>query len=90
MTNAELKEYLNGFPDGAQVSVILENPKKRKVYEIVNAMCITDFDQPVFCIEVGKESNMDAELVAACEDCEQDAENLEGQMEIADFPEVMP
>ena len=90
MTNAELKEYLNGFPDGAQVSVILANPKKRKVYEIVNAMCITDFDQPVFCIEVGKESNMDAELVAACEDCEQDAENLEGQMEIADFPEVMP
>ena len=52
MTNAELKEYLNGFPDGAQVSVILANPKKRKLYEVDDAMCITDFDQPVFCIEV--------------------------------------
>lgn len=89
MTNAELKEYLDGFPDGAQVSVILANPKKRKLYKIVNAMCITDFDQPVFCIEVGKESNMDAELVAACKECEQDAEKLAGQMQIEDFPEVM-
>nr|WP_075678535.1 hypothetical protein [Roseburia sp. 831b] len=90
MKNSELKEYLNSFPDDAQVSVILTNPKKRKVYDIVNAMCITDFDQPVFCIEVGKESNMDAELVAACKECEQDAEKLAGQMQIEDFPEVLP
>ena len=33
---------------------------------------------------------MDAEMVAACEECERDAENIEGQMDITDFPEVMP
>ena len=33
---------------------------------------------------------MDAELVAAREECEQDAEELAGQMQIEDFPEVMP
>ena len=33
---------------------------------------------------------MDDELVAACEECEQDAENIEGQMDITDFPEVLP
>lgn len=90
MTNAELKEYLNGSPDGAQVSVILANPKKRKLYEVDDVMCITDFGRAVFCIEVGKESNMDAELVAACKECEQDAEKLAGQMQIEDFPEVLP
>ena len=88
MTNAELKEYLNGFPDGAQVSVILANPKKRKLYEVDDVMCITDSGRAVFCIEVGKESNMDAELVTACKECEQDAEELAGQIE--DFPEVLP
>ena len=33
---------------------------------------------------------MDAELVAACEEDERNAENMDGQMEITDFPEVMP
>ena len=33
---------------------------------------------------------MYAEMVAACEDDERDAENIEGQMDITDFPEVMP
>ena len=29
-------------------------------------------------------------MVAACEECERDAGNLDGQMEITDFPEVLP
>ena len=89
MKNSELKEYLNSFPDDAQVSVIWANPRKRKLYECVDAFVITDQGQPVFCIDVGKESNMDADMVAACEECERD-DNLEGQMQIEDFPEVMP
>ena len=32
MENRELKEYLAEFADGTQVSVIIANPKKRKVY----------------------------------------------------------
>ena len=89
MKNSELKEYLSKFPDNAQISVILVNPRKRKLYECVDAFGITDQGQPVFCIDVGKESNMDADMVAACEGCEQD-ENLERQMQIEDIPEVMP
>ena len=82
MTNKELKEYLNTFPDDAPVSFILANPRKRKLYENVNTFGVTD--------QVGEEKDMDAEMVAACEADEKAADNLEGQMDISDFPEVMP
>ena len=90
MTNKELKEYLNTFPDDAPVSVILANPKKRKLYSVDNITVITDQAQAVFCIEVGEETNMDAEMVATCEEDEKSTPNIEGQMELTDFPEVMP
>lgn len=90
MTNKELKEYLNTFSDDAPVSFILANPRKRKLYENTNTFGITDQGQPVFCIEVVEEKDMDAEMVAACEADEKAADNLEGQMDISDFPEVMP
>ena len=80
MTNKELKEYLNTFPDDAPVSFILANPRKRKLYENANTFGITDQGQPVFCIEVGEEKDMD----------EKSTDDLEGQMQIEDFPEVMP
>lgn len=90
MKNCELKEYLNTFPDDAPISLILANPRERKLYECVNVLFITDQGQPIFCIDVGQESDMDAEMAAACEEDERKAENLEGQMEIADFPDVLP
>ncbi len=90
MTNGELKEYLNIFPDDAPVSVILANPKARKVYDTEDVQGITDIGQPVFCITVGQARDMDAEEVAACEEDERNAENLAGQMNITDFPEVLP
>lgn len=90
MKNSELKEYLNTFPDDAQVSVILANPRKRKLYECVDAFGVTGEGQPIFCIDVGEEKDMDAEMVAACEEDERDAEELEGRMDITDFPEVLP
>lgn len=86
MNNGELKEYLNGFPDDASLSVILVNPKKRKLYEINKIYIGSDFGHPVFFIDVGKESDMDEEMVKACEE----DENVAGQMEIEDFPEYMP
>ena len=33
---------------------------------------------------------MDVEMVAACEEDERNAENIKGQMDITDFPEVLP
>ena len=90
MKNSELKEYLNTFPDDAQVSVILANPRQRKLYKCVDAFGVTGEGQPIFCIDVGEEKDMNAEMVAACEDDERDAEELEGQMDITDFPEVLP
>lgn len=90
MINRQLKEYLNTFPDDADVSVILANPRNRKLYEVVDAFCIIGEEKPIFCIDVGNESDMDSELVEVCEECESDADNLAGQMNITDFPEVMP
>lgn len=96
LKNSELKEYLNTFPDDAPISIILANPRKRKLYSLENILYITDQGQPVFCIDVGAEKDMDAEAVTACEECEEceecekGAKNLEGQMEITDYPGVMP
>ena len=41
-------------------------------------------------IDIGKEADMDVEMIAACEEDEKSADDLEGQMQIEDFPEVMP
>ena len=87
MTNKELKEYLNTFPDDAPVSFILSNQRNRKLYENANTFVITDQGQPVFCIEVGEEKDMDAEMVADCEEGEKTANDLEGQMCMEDFME---
>lgn len=90
MTNGELKEYLNTFPDDAPISLILANPRERKLYEVNNTFGVTDVPNPTFCIEVRKATDMDAELVEACEEDEKNAHQLAGQMNITDFPEVMP
>ena len=63
LKNSELKEYLNAFPDDAPVSVILANPRKRKLYSLENIFYFTDQGQPVFCIDIEAEKDMDAELV---------------------------
>ena len=90
MKNSELKEYLNTFSDDANVVLLLANPMKRKLYEVERVDFITDMEQPVFCVTVGEAKDMDEDMVAACEEDERNAENLAGQMEITDFPEVMP
>ena len=90
MKNSELKEYLNTFPDDANVVMLLANPMKRKLYEVERVDFITDMEQPVFCVTVGESKDMDEDMVTACEEDERNAENLAGQMEITDFPEVMP
>ena len=90
MKNSELKEYLNTFPDDADISLILANPSKRKLYDVERVDFITDMEQPVFCVTVGEAKDMDEDMVTACEEDERSAENLAGQMEITDFPEVLP
>lgn len=90
MKNSELKEYLNGFRDDSDISLILANPMKRKLYEVERVDFITDMGQPVFCVTVGEAKDMDSDMVAACEEDERKSENLSGQMEITDFPEVLP
>lgn len=42
------------------------------------------------CVNTRKGRNVTEEERRACEDGEQDADDLEGQMQIEDFPEVMP
>ena len=70
MKNSKLKEYLNTFPDDSEISVILANPRERKLYECVDAFCITDQGHPVFCIDVGEESDMDEKMISACKEDE--------------------
>lgn len=76
VTNKRLKEYLNQFPDDAPVSLILANPRKRVLYKTVRAFAIKDHGQPVFCIDVGEEEDMDAEMVAACKEDENNAKEM--------------
>ena len=90
MKNSELKEYVNSFPDYAPVSIICANLRKRKLYKLENVIWVTDQGQPLILIDIGKESDMDAEMISACEADEKSTDDLEGQMQIEDFPEVMP
>ena len=68
MKNSELKEYLNMFSDDADISLILANPSKRKLYEVERVDFITDMEQPVFCVTVGEANDMDSDMIAACEE----------------------
>ena len=61
MKNSEIKEYLDMFPDDADVGFVVGNPKDRKVYRVANISMIIDMEYPVFLVEVGKEENMDDE-----------------------------
>ena len=90
MKNKEFIEYLKNFKEDAEVCFILANPKKRMLYGIDNKFVITDMDNPCICIEVGDGHTMDEELAQACEECEKAESLLTGQMEITDYPEVMP
>lgn len=90
MKNSELKKYINSFPDDVPVSVICANPRKRKLYKLNDVLFVTDQGKPVFCIDIGEEHDMDAEEIAACEEDERNADGVEGQIQIEDFPEVMP
>ena len=90
MKNSELQDYLSKFPDDADVSYALANPRERKLYECVDVFLVIDAPNPLFCIDVGEAKYMDDDMVDACEECEQDAENIEGQMDITDFTEVLP
>lgn len=90
MKNSELKEYVNNFPDDAQVSIICANPRKRKLYKLKNVMLVTDQGRPLIIIDIGKELDMDTEMISACEEDKKSADDLAGQMEIEDFLEVMP
>ena len=74
----------------APVNIICANPRKRKLYKLENVIWVTDQGQPLILIDIGKESDMDAEMISACEEDEKSADDLEGQMQIEDFPEVMP
>lgn len=74
MKNIGLKKYLNTFRNDADVSFLLANPRKRKIYPIEQVDFITDMGQPVFCVTVGEPKDMDTELIAVCEDDERNIE----------------
>ena len=71
MTNGELIEYLQTFPYSADVSIIMANPRKRKLYALNDLMVVTDMGQPVFLIDVGNESDMDSGMKKVCKECEE-------------------
>ena len=87
MRNSELQDYLSKFPDDADVNYLLANPRERKLYECVNVFGVIDAPNPLFCIDVGNPSDMDEEIVAACDYDERNADQIEGQMDIIDFIE---
>lgn len=88
MSNAELQTYLANYSRKEDVSILLASPKERKLYKCDKVFVITDYETPLICIEVGESVDMNAQMVAVCEKCENDV--LEGQMEISDYPGIIP
>lgn len=70
MTNKELREYLAGFEDDADVAIIAAWPKKRKVYEHEGVAALTDSKIPAIILGITNERDMDEEEKKACEECE--------------------
>ena len=90
MSNTELQIYLSTYSGKENVSILLANPKERKLYKCENVMFISDHDTPIICIEVGESVDMDTQMVAVCEECEKENDIVEGQMEISDYPGIIP
>ena len=68
MKTKELIEYLQEFDAESEVVVIAANPKDRKKDD-AEMFGITDGGQPIFCIEISNESNLDEkEITAAVQD----------------------
>lgn len=57
----------------AEVVVIAANPKERKKYD-GEMFGITDGGQPIFCIEISNESDLDEKEIAAAVQDEREAE----------------
>lgn len=70
MSNAELQIYLANYPKEENVNILLANPKGRKLYDCENIFVIIGEKNPIVCIQVGKETDMDAAQVAVCEEDE--------------------
>ena len=77
MENRELKEHLAEFADNALVSIVIANPKKRKVYIPKECFLLEDekIGQPVLCIQIAEERDMDEEERKAAEEDEKEAED---------------
>ena len=72
MKTKELIEYLQEFDAESEV-VIAANPKERKKYD-GEMFGITDGGQPIFCIEISNESDLDEKEIAAAVQDEREAE----------------
>lgn len=90
MKNSELKKYLNTFQDDEDICFLIADPQERKIYQWEQIEFITGMAFPVLGIIVGTASDMDEGMIEACEDCEREAGQIEEQIGIADFPEVLP
>ena len=76
MENRELKEYLAEFADNAPVSIIMANPKKRKLYIPEELFMLRDekIGQPVLCIQIAEEREMKEDEIKAAEEDEKRAQ----------------
>lgn len=77
MENRELKEYFAEFADNAPVSIIMANPKKRKLYIPGELFMLRDekIGQPVLCIQIAEEREMEEDEIKAAEEDEREAKN---------------
>lgn len=75
MKTKELIEYLQEFDAESEVVVIAANPKERKKYD-GEMFGITDGGQPIFCIEISNESDLDEKEIAAAVQDEREAEQI--------------
>lgn len=69
----ELIEYLQGFDAESEVVVIAANLKERKKYD-GEMFGITDGGQPIFCIEISNESDLNEKEITAAVQDEREAE----------------
>lgn len=73
MKTKELIEYLQGFDAESEVVVIAANQKERKKYD-GEMFGIMDGGQPIFCIEIRNEYDLNEKEIAEAVQDEREAE----------------
>jgi len=66
----EFIEYLQRWPEDAQIGFLCADVENRKVFQTKELTALIDCPQPLICLDIGNPEDFDAEEIRTAEECE--------------------